>query len=74
MYEHRGRLLPGFAGRDHLTRLAYSEQTPDVESAIAREKQIKAWRRSEQVALIESSNPAWDDLSLEWLPDPGRAP
>ena len=73
MSEHRRRLVPGFASKYGLTRLAYYEQTPDVESAIAREKQIKGWRRSRKVALIESSNPAWDDLSREWLPDPGRA-
>jgi putative endonuclease len=35
--------------------------------AIAREKQIKAWRRAKRVALVESSNPTWDDLAAEWL-------
>jgi putative endonuclease len=35
-------------------------------SAIAREKQIKAWSRSKKIALIESANPTWEDLSAEW--------
>ena len=52
----------------------YYEQPPDVGSVIAREKQIKGWRRSKKVALIESSNPRWEDLSLEWLPDSGLGP
>ena len=37
-----------------------------MKSAIAREKQIKGWRRSKKVELIESLNPRWKDLSLEW--------
>jgi len=37
-----------------------------TEHAIAREKQLKGWRRSKKVALIESQNPKWDDLSREW--------
>ena len=38
--------MPGFTSKYNVTRLAYYEQTSDVESAIAREKQIKSWRRS----------------------------
>ena len=49
-----------------MTWLAYYEQTADVGSAIEREKQIKGWRRSKKVSLIESRNPRWRDLSLEW--------
>ena len=72
MYEHKHKLVPGFTSKYNVTWLAYYEQTPDVASAIAREKQIKGWRRSKKVALIESSNPRWKDLSLEWLPDAGQ--
>ena len=66
MYEHKNKLVPGFTSKYNVTWLAYYEQTSDIESAIAREKQIKGWRRSKKVALIESSNPQWKDLSLEW--------
>ena len=38
----------------------------DVSSAIAREKQLKGWRRSKKIALVESFNPRWKDLSMEW--------
>ena len=69
MYEHKAKLVAGFPGKYNLTWLAYYEQTSDVESAIAREKQIKRWRRSKKVTLIESSNPRWKDLSLDWRSD-----
>jgi len=39
---------------------------PDIRSAISREKQIKGWLRSKKIALIESMNPTWDDLSKGW--------
>jgi putative endonuclease len=38
----------------------------DPRAAIAREKQIKAWRREKKVALIEAENPTWEDLAAEW--------
>ena len=53
IHEHRQRLVPGFTRKYNLTWLAYYEETSDVESAIAREKQIKKWRRSKKIALIE---------------------
>ena len=72
IYEHKNKLLPGFTSKYNVTRLAHFEETSDVESAIAREKQIKGWRREKKVALIESSNPQWRDLSLEWYSSPKR--
>ena len=57
--------MPG-ASKYDINWLVYYEQIADVESALAREKQIKAWRRSKKVALIEEMNPRWRDLSLEW--------
>ena len=62
VYQHRNKLVPGFTSKYNVTRLAYYEQTSDVESAIAREKQIKSWRRSKKVELIESLNPRWKGL------------
>jgi putative endonuclease len=46
--------------------LAYFEVTNDVNAAIAREKEIKKWRRSKKIALIKSLNPKWQDLSEDW--------
>ena len=74
MYEHKNKLVPGFTSKYNITWVAHYEQTSDVESAIAREKEIKGWRRSKKVALIESSNPQWKDLSLEWSSDSGQGP
>ncbi len=45
------------------TALVYYETTTDVRAAIEREKQIKDWRRSKRVALIQRMNPTWRDLS-----------
>ena len=66
VYEHKQKLVPGFTKRYNITRLVYYETTGDVNAAIAREKQIKGLRRSKKIALIESMNPAWNDLSLGW--------
>ena len=66
MYEHKAKGVRGFTSKYNLTRLAYFEWTSRIESAIAREKQLKGWLRNKKVALIESSNPLWKDLSQEW--------
>jgi putative endonuclease len=50
-----------------ITKLVYYEVTNEVGSAIAREKQIKGWLRRKKIALIESMNPEWKDLSEEWM-------
>ncbi len=60
--EHREHRADGFTSKYNVTRLVYFEQTVDPRAAIEREKQIKAWRRSKKVDLIESANPAWTDL------------
>jgi len=69
VYEHKHKLLSGFTSEYNITRLVYVETTTDVSAAIAREKQIKGWLRSKKVALIESQNPTWEDLSAEWFYD-----
>jgi putative endonuclease len=66
VYEHKHKLIEGFTKKYNITRLVYYEATPDVRSAIAREKQIKGWLRSKKIALIESVNPEWRDLSEGW--------
>ncbi|HUX02961.1 MAG TPA: GIY-YIG nuclease family protein [Phycisphaerae bacterium] len=67
LYEHKHKLIPGFTKRYNIDRLVYYEHTPDIRAAIAREKQIKPWRREKKVALIESKNRDWHDLSAEWF-------
>jgi putative endonuclease len=66
MYEHKHHLVAGFTSKYHIIRLVYFEETSDVYAAIAREKQIKGWVRAKKMALIESFNPDWRDLSEVW--------
>jgi putative endonuclease len=67
VYEHKHKLVDGFTKKYNIDMLVYYEETDDVEAALWREKQIKAWRRSKRVALIESMNPQWRDLSEGWF-------
>ena len=66
VYEHKCKTVPGFTSKYNITRLVYFEETTDIHSALLREKQIKGWIRAKKVALIESVNPEWNDLSLSW--------
>ena len=66
VYEHRNKLIPGFTTKYNINKLVYFEIFNDINSAIAREKQIKGWIRKKKVELIESVNPEWCDLSQEW--------
>jgi len=61
--QHQERASSGFTQRYHLIRLVYFEQYDKIADAIAREKQLKGWRKSKKIALIESLNPQWSDLS-----------
>ena len=61
--EHREGRNPGsFTSRYKIHRLVYYEVFKYVNNAIARETEIKGWKRSKKVELIESKNPAWRDL------------
>jgi len=66
IYQHKKKLVPGFTAKYNINKLVYYETTGDVNSAIAREKQIKGWLRSKKVSLIESVNTEWTDLSEGW--------
>ena len=66
VYEHQQKLAAGFTKKYNITMLVHYEVTNDAQGAIAREKQLKRWRRSKKIDLIENSNPAWVDLSLGW--------
>ena len=65
-FQHRNKLIPGFTSRYNLTRLVYYECFAYPDAAIAREKEIKGWRRSKKIRLIESHNPQWHDLAESW--------
>ncbi len=66
LYEHRAGLRSGFAHRYSVHRLVHVDTASNPRDAIAREKQIKNWTRRKKIALIESTNPEWKDLSDGW--------
>jgi putative endonuclease len=66
LYEHQHHLVTGFTSKYQITHLVYFEETSDVNAALAREKHIKGGLRAKKVALIESINPDWRDLSEAW--------
>jgi putative endonuclease len=63
--QHREGVVEGFTKSYRADRLVHFEETSDVHAAIAREKQLKGWRREKKVALIETMNPKWNDLYLD---------
>jgi putative endonuclease len=67
LMEHKEKNMPGFTQRYNTTRLVYYEEYSSAREAIRREKEIKGWKRAKKVALIESMNPAWQDLSDAWF-------
>ncbi len=62
VHEHKEKVVEGFSKKYGIDKLVYYEQTQDVQSALEREKQLKAWRRQCKLELIEKLNPQWDDL------------
>ena len=66
--EHKLDLNDGFTKQYRVHRLVCLETFRDVRAAIAREKQIKAWRRDKKIALIEAQNPTWEDLAGKAVP------
>ena len=66
VFEHKWKERDGFTARYNCDRLVWFESYQDVTKAIAREKQLKGWRRDKKIALIEKMNPAWVDLSRDW--------
>jgi putative endonuclease len=67
VFEHKKKMIKGFTSRYKVSQLVYFESTPDIDVAIAREKQIKGWGRIRKVQLINSVNPGWRDLSLDFM-------
>ncbi len=67
IYQHKNKLIEGFTKKYCVDKLGYYEIYGDIESAIAREKQIKAGSRKKKIDLIEKINPNWDDLYYSLL-------
>jgi putative endonuclease len=66
VFEHKWKVHEGFSAKYNCDRLVWFETHQEVTKAIAREKQIKPWRREKKLALIQRMNPAWIDLSKDW--------
>lgn len=64
--QHKSHAFGGFTAKYNVTNLVYLERYSSVGKAIHREKELKDWRREKKIALIESSNPKWNDLSYGW--------
>ena len=64
VYEHKSNTIEGFTKKYHVYKLVYYEITTDVNSAIAREKQLKKWKRAKKNALVETLNPKWKELTI----------
>ncbi len=66
IWQHRSGDVAGFTSRYGVYSLVHAEFFEDMESAIAREKQLKRWHRAWKINLVEQSNPDWADLSVAW--------
>jgi len=64
--EHKSGLISGFTKNYNVKKLVYYEDTKYVNNAIAREKEIKKWRREKKNQLVMTMNPDWVDLSDGW--------
>jgi len=62
IWEHKHHVVEGFTAKYNVEKLVYYEMTEDVNSAIAREKQIKGYRREKKEQLINAFNPEWQEL------------
>ncbi len=65
--EHKTGEIKGFTSKYNISMLVYYKKGDDINAAIFREKQLKGWRREKKIALIESFNPDWHDLSKDWF-------
>ena len=68
VYQHRHGLIPGFTKRYNVNRLVWYDVTPNSRAMVEKEREIKRWRREKKVRLVETTNPGWHDLALDWLP------
>ena len=73
VYEHKNNLVEGFTQKYKVHNLVYYETTDDINSAITREKQLKKWKRTWKMELIEMNNPGWRDLYFGLIQIPAFA-
>jgi putative endonuclease len=66
-WQHKHDVFQGFTQKYNVKILVYYEVHENAESALAREKKIKRWRRAWKLGLIENSNPEWRDLYKDIL-------
>ena len=72
--EHKNHInADSFTSKYNCNKLVYYEYTNSIKDAIAREKQLKNWKREWKNDLIKNKNPTWEDLSLEWHEIAGQA-
>jgi putative endonuclease len=64
--QHKNGTFEGFSKEHGCTRLLYYEQHEDISQSIAREKQLKGWRREKKLNLIRTQNPAFKDIAETW--------
>ena len=67
IWEHKYGGIKGFTCRYKCSHLMYYEEFADVNQAIAREKQLKGWKRDKKIELIVSLNPERQDLAADWF-------
>jgi putative endonuclease len=68
VWDHKQKKISGFTQKYNCSSLVYYESFGQIRAAIAREKQIKSWRREKKLNLVERINPQWKDLSEGWYP------
>ena len=67
VWQHKNKIIEGYTQRYGVDKLAYYEVCENINSAIAREKQLKGGNRKAKLELIEQNNPEWQDLYYEIL-------
>jgi putative endonuclease len=67
VFEHKTHRHEGFTDQYNAVRLVYWERYADVYKAIAREKQLKGWRREKKLWLVARFNPGWTNLAVDWF-------
>jgi predicted GIY-YIG superfamily endonuclease len=66
VWDHKTKRVQGHTAKYNESNLVYFEEYQYINTAIAREKELKGWRREKKTALINETNPYWDDLAADW--------
>ena len=66
VWQHRNENGSSHTSKYRIHELVWFEETDDVSAAVAKEKQIKTWRRQWKMNLVEYENPQWLDLASDW--------